>query len=386
MDEILVSSTFGRGRPAVVGLGSQFVVVWTDTGDQDLKGARFDASGNRQGDFTVNTTRGIFGLPAVERIPGGFVVAWIAFPPAKLLFQRFGDDGRKRGPEIVVSADNVVADLERIRAPSVAFLSDGNFVITWLAALPDTQVRAAVFDGFDGGRIGSEIKVSGSEGLHTFPAVSPFRSVGSDDIAFVIAWTGGANGILRSRFQMFNIDRTKAGAEILPPRRPVGDIAAVLFAQGTNDPREFVSVKGGASGDVETILSADLFIRNGTSLGANITHSGDQTVNFEPLVEALPNGRAVVTWTQKPVPTTGRFGNSVMAAVLEIGRESVDFIRDNMIVKPVNTTAPAGQNSLSASPLVDETGNVHIAFTWVDARIDGSQSAIKARVLSNALA
>jgi hypothetical protein len=385
MDEILVSGTHGRGRPAIVGLGSQFIVVWTDVGDQDLKGARFDASGNRQGDFVVNTTRGIFGLPAVERIPGGFVVAWIAFPPSKLLFQRFGDDGRKRGPEIVVSAENVVADLERIRAPSLAFLSDGNFVITWLAALPDTQVRAAVFDGFDGSRVGSEIKVNASEGLHTFPTVSSFRGVGSDDIAFVVAWTGGADGILRSRFQMFNIDRSKAGAEVLPPRRAVGDIAAVLFAQNTDDPREFISVKGGANGDVEQILAADLFVRAGTSLGANITHNGDQTVNFEPLVKALPNGRAVVTWTQKPVPTTGRFGNSVMAAILEVGRESVDFIRDSMIIKQVNTTAAGGQNSLSASPLVDDTGNFRVAFTWVDARIDGAQSAIKARVLSNAL-
>ena len=120
MDEILVNSNHGRGRPAVVGLGSEFVVIWTDLGDQDLKGARFDASGTRRDDFVVNTTRGVVGLPAVERIPGGFVVAWIAFPPSKLVFQRFSDDGRKRGPEVVVSTTNVVADLERIRAPSVA--------------------------------------------------------------------------------------------------------------------------------------------------------------------------------------------------------------------------------------------------------------------------
>src|SRR5947209_11299876 len=123
MDEILVSNTHGRGRPAIVGLGSEFVVIWTDAGDQDLKGARFDAAGTRQADFVVNTTRGIFGLPAVDRIPGGFVVAWIASPPSKLVFQRFGEDGRKQGPEVVVSTTNVVADLERIRAPSVAFLS-----------------------------------------------------------------------------------------------------------------------------------------------------------------------------------------------------------------------------------------------------------------------
>ena len=76
---------------------------------------------------------------------------------------------------------------------------------------------------------------------------------------------------------------------------------------------------GGPNGDVEQVLAADLFVRDGSALGTNITHNGDQTVNFEPLVKALPDGRAVVTWTQKPVPTTGRFGNSVMAAILEVG-------------------------------------------------------------------
>jgi hypothetical protein len=385
MDEILVSTSHGRGRPAVVGFVSGFFVIWTDPGDQNLKGARFDASGTRRGDdFVVNTTRGIFGLPAVERIPGGFVVAWIAFPPSKLLFQRFAMDGSKNGPEVVVSTANVVADLERIRAPAVASLADGNFVITWLAALPDTQVRAATFDSFDGHRVGSEVTVNASEGLHTFPAVTAFRGVGSDDIAYVIAWTGGANGILRSRFQMFNIDRTKAGPEVLPRNR-VGEIGSVIFPQNTNDPREFIGVLGGVNGNEEQLVVSELFLRDGTSLGTNITHNGDQTVNFEPLVEALPNGRAVVTWTQKPVPTTGRFGNSVMAAILEVGRESVDFIRDPARGTAINTTAAGGQRSISASPMVDEIGNFRIAFAWVDARIDGSQSAIKARVLSSAL-
>lgn len=356
-------------------------------GDQDLKGAGFDASGARQGDeFKINTTPGIFGLPAVERIPGGFVVAWIAFPPSKLVFQRFGMDGRKSGPEVVVSDTNVVADLQRIRGPSVTSLMDGNFVIAWVAARQGTQVRAATFSGFDGGRVGSEVTVNASEGEHIFPTVSAFRGVGSDDIAFVVAWTGGADGILRDRFQMFDIDRAKVGSEILTRRR-VGEIASVIFfPQNISDPREFIGVVGGVNGDQEQLLVSELFIRDGSSLGTNVTHRGDETVNFDPQVKALPNGRAVVTWTQKPVPTTGRFGNSVMAAILEVGREGeVSFIRDPAPGTAINMTAPGGQRSISASAMVDEVGNSRIAFSWVDARIDGSQSAIKARVLSSEL-
>lgn len=383
MDEILVSEDFGRGRPVVVGFSSHFFVIWKSPGDQDLKCARFDASGVNRDEFVVNTTRGIFGLPAVERVPGGFVVAWIAFPPSKLVFQRFGIDGRKNGPEVVVSEDHVIADPERIRGPSVASLIDGNFVISWVAAPSGTQVRAATFSGFDGGQIGSEVTVNASEGEHTFPTVSSFRGVGLDDIAYVVAWTGGADGILRGRFQMFDSDGRKVGSEVLPRER-LGEIASVIFPQGVNDPREFIGVLGGVNGDQEQLLVSRLFVRNGTSLGTNITHRGDETVNFEPQVEALPNGRAVVTWTQKPVPTTGLFGNSVMAAILEVGREGeVSFIRDPAPGTVINTTATGGHRSISASPMVDETGNFRIAFCWLDMARD--VPAIRARVLSSEL-
>lgn len=383
MDEILVTEDFGRGRPVVVGFSSHFFVIWKSPGDQDLKCARFDASGVNRDEFVINTTRGIFGQPGVERIPGGFVVTWIAFPPSKLVFQRFGSDGRKNGPEVVVSEDHVVADLERIRGPSVTSRIDGNFVIAWVAAPSGTQIRAATFNGFDGSQTGGVVTVNASEGEHTFPTVSAFRGVGSDDIAYVVAWTGGADGSLRGRFQMFDSNGTKVGSEVLPRQR-VGEIASVIFAQDINDPREFIGVRGGVNGDQEQLLVSELFFRSGNSLGTNVTHTGDETVNFEPQVEALPNGRAVVTWTQKPVPTTGRFGNSVMAAILEVGRQgAASFIRDPAPGTVINTTATGGHRSISASPMVDETGNFRIAFCWLDIARD--VPAIRARVLSSDL-
>jgi hypothetical protein len=381
MDEILVSTDFGRGRPEIVGLDGEFFVIWSAAGDQDLKGARFDASGTKQDEFTVNTTKGIFGLPAVGRVPEGFVVAWISSSPAKVLFQRFGDDGRKVGPEIVVSATNVAADLERMRAPAVAFLENGNFVISWVAG-PDIQVRAAIFNGLDGGSEGGEFTVNTSAGIHFFPAIASFGGVGNDDVAFVVSWLGGANGILLSRFQLFDEKGVKLGPEVMP-RHSVGEVAPALFAQ--NDPREFIGVLGGLNGNEETILAARLFVQSGDSLQTNITHTGDNTVNFEPRVTALSNAHAVVTWTQKPVPTTGNFGNNVVAAILEVASGPPDFLQVLPGAIAVNTTAAAGQNQMSASPMVDDSGNVHIAFTWVDAKIDGSQSVIKARVLSATL-
>lgn len=381
MNEILVTNKHGRGRPAIVGLGSDFVVVWTEPGDQNLRAARFDTAGNKQDEFQVNTTPGIFGLVAAERIRLGFVVAWVSFPPAKLVFQRFGLDGRKAGPQVTVSDNHVVADLERMRGPRVASTLDGKFVVTWVAALPEAQVRAAIFDAMDGSRVGSEIAVNTSAGVHFAPAIVGFAAAGLDDVTFAIAWKGGENGILRSRFQLFNFDGTKAGPEVVPRRTGVAEIAPVTFGStNIEDPREFISVAGGVNGDEGQRLTADLFVRDGTSLG--VTISGTDMVNFDPLVKALPFGGCVVTWTQKPVPTSGQFGTRVMAAIVGAGSGPPDFPQVLGSIRQVGATDVGGQ--MSASPMVDDTGGAHIAFAWVEQPFGGGDS-IKAGVLSTSL-
>lgn len=381
MDEFLVTNTHGRGRPAIVGLNSEFVVVWTEPGDQNLRGAKFDRSGTRRNEFQVNTTPGVFGLVAAERIRSGFVVAWVAFPPAKLVFQRFGIDGEKLGVESVVSAAHVVSDLGRMRGPAVASTLDGNFVVTWVAAPDDTQVRAAIFRSGDGRQVGSEIAVNTSPGFHFAPSIVAFAGAGVDDVAFAIAWKGGENGIFRSRFQLFNGDGTKAGSEVVPGRTAVGEIAPATFGPlNREDPREFISVLGGVDGDEGQVLTADLFIPAGTSLG--VTISGDDTINFDPLVEALPHGGAVVTWTQKPVPTSGQFGTRVMAAIVGVADGPPDFPTVLGSARQVGDTDVGGQ--MSASPMVDDSGNSQIAFTWLE-QTSGPSGSIKARVLSDTL-
>jgi hypothetical protein len=383
MSEILVSTDFGGGGPVIGQFSTGFVVVWANTGNQDLNAARFDASGTKQDEFVVNTTKGIFGLPAIARAGEGFVVTWItSSPPARVLLQRFDDSGRKAGPEIVVSANSVVTDLERIRAPVVACLENGNFVISWVEALPTIQVHAAIFNGFDGGRKGDEFTVNTSAGIHFAPAIAAFGGVGSDDDAFVVSWTGGDNGILLNRFQLFDETGKKLGPEVMP-NHTIGAIAPAVIAN--NDPREFIGVLGGINGDQEQVLASRLYVRNGTSLLTLITHVGDKTVNFDPRVTAVSEANAVVTWTQKLVPTQGVFGNNVMAAILEVVRGPQDILQLLPGMTPVNTNARAGQNQISAVPVEDDAGTPHIAFTWVDAKIDGSQSVIKARVLSATL-
>src|SRR5262245_39974965 len=126
MDEILVEADPGGSRPAILGLGSEFVVIWIDS-RSNLKGARFNASGDKVGEFQVNTTPEIFGLHALVGFgfgeQGGFVVGWIAFAAAKVLLRRFTKKGTRKGGEIRVGAVGVFAYLELVRGLAITELT-----------------------------------------------------------------------------------------------------------------------------------------------------------------------------------------------------------------------------------------------------------------------
>jgi hypothetical protein len=121
-------------------------------------------------------------------------------------------------------------------------------------------------------------------------------------------------------------------------------------------------------------------MRGGTSLG--VTISKDDMVNFEPLVKALPRGGSVVTWTQKPVPTSGQFGTRVMAAIVGVAGGPPDFLQVLGGIRQVGANDDSSQ--MSAAPILDDSGGGHIAFTWVE-QPEGANDLIKARVLSDML-
>jgi hypothetical protein len=381
MNEFLVAASHGPGGPLVLGAGSQFHVAWTDVNAQNLNAATFDLGGSKVNEFQINTTQGITGFPSIAPMMGGGLIAsWMTGPPAKLVFQRVDPSGHKVGSEVVVST-NVMTSNDRFTTPAIGYLIDGKFVISWVSAMPDTgaQVRAAMFSP-DGAKIGNEIAVSTSAGIHYFPAIATFDRPGNDDIAFVIAWTGGPGGVVSSRFQLFNIDGSKAGGEVVP-RQFVGQIAAASFPSPP-DPREFVSVSTDQLGEAVLVV-ARLFNRAGNSLQTDVSHRVDNTTATGYRVVDI-GSKAVVTWTQRPLPTTDQFGTRVMAAVLDVVRSSQDGVVVSQQQTPIATTNGGGQNSLSASPVSDDSGE-KIAFAWADGRMDGSQSVIKARVTSLAL-
>src|SRR3954469_20128259 len=136
MDEILINtSTAGnQEQPAVAGFrGTQFVAVWEDREDGNIKGQLLSVGGSKtSGEFVVNfpgppmTRRR---MPAVIETMSGFVVAWTEQAPGggPQLKLRTLDQDTRSGPEIQVSS----ADVEPRVRPAMAPLNGGGFVVVW---------------------------------------------------------------------------------------------------------------------------------------------------------------------------------------------------------------------------------------------------------------
>ena len=179
--ELLVNTTtFGmQHQPAITSifLPRHFVIVWADRSDAGIKGQRFAETGNRiSSEFIVNTsmtTNTHRHQPAISRIPGGFVVAWIeeAFnvpgPRPHVHFQRFNESGQPSGSQVQVST----ADVDPQHRLAITSMIDGGFVITWVDARPEERIRAQRF-GFSGSKVGPEFRVNMTEGFHESPIIT----------------------------------------------------------------------------------------------------------------------------------------------------------------------------------------------------------------------
>jgi hypothetical protein len=173
MDEILINtSTLGsQEQPAVAGFrGTQFVAVWEDRQDGNIKGQMLSTAGNKtSGEFVVNFP----GLPMTRRrMPAiietmlGFVVAWTEQAPGggpQLKLRTFDQDTLS-GPEIQVSS----AEVEPLLRPAMAPLNGGGFVVVWADKRADERIRAQRF-GSDGEKVGPEFRANTLAGLHQNP-------------------------------------------------------------------------------------------------------------------------------------------------------------------------------------------------------------------------
>jgi len=259
-----------------------------------------DGSLIRTDDFLVSDdTTGPQGGVQFAALPdGGFIAVWR--DDAHGVQGRFFDaDGNPTGPEFPIDAG---VDYD----PSVAVLSDGNIVVTWIPQLSGSpqiyEVHARIIDA-TGLPVSSELTVntySGSTiaGSHVVPLA---------DGGFVVAWDLYYGGPGDVRAQIFAADGSKVGGEIsaLPPVQSVagGSSIAALTGGGfvvtwnSQDP-----VQGG--GPYDPTVHAQLFDASGAKIGGILTvNSYAPGTQGAASVTALPDGGFVVTWTDVSMPS-----------------------------------------------------------------------------------
>ena len=210
-----------QGYPSVASLsGGGFVVTWHSNGQDGsnygIYAQLFDSSGNKVGsEFGVNsytTNNQIY--PSVAGLSGGgFVVTWISYgqdgSAEGVYGQLFESSGTKVGSEFGVNSYTTNNQVY----PSVAGLSGGGFVVTWISYGQDGSAEGIYGQLFDcsGTKVGGEFRVNSYTTYNqVYPSVAGLSGGG-----FVVTWHSyGQDGSNYGVYgQLFDSSGTKVGTE-----------------------------------------------------------------------------------------------------------------------------------------------------------------------------
>jgi hypothetical protein len=240
-DEFLVNSytSSDQSSPEVTALADGgYVVTWRDSSGHsggsswDVRGQRYDASGNTLGDeFRVNTyTSSEQREPAVSAtLDGGFVVTWMdssghdGGSSWDIRGQRYDASGELIGDEFLVNSHTGSSQ----QYPSVAALGDGGFVVMWQDQSghdggSSWDIRGQRYETLVDGDGNVTTQAAGSEFLvntwtnstQDYPDVSSLMDGG-----FVVTWEdssghdGGSSSDIRG--QRYDADGGAVGDEFL---------------------------------------------------------------------------------------------------------------------------------------------------------------------------
>lgn len=310
--------------PKVTGLrDGGFVVTWVDdsqnpgyTPANNIKAQVFGANGDKIGaEFLVNTQTGDGQFaPAVTALAnGGFVVTWEDNSGtlgdangSSIKAQLFNAAGGKVGPELLVNSEV----FHNQKAPEVAALPNGGFVISWQDFSAGTNngtsynIKAQVFAA-NGDKLGSELAVATQSANYRYSS----SIVGLANGDFVVSWEdlspgdGSSSGIRAQIFHLEGAQVIEVTEELIVNTEVTGgqNIPAVALADGG-------FVVAWQSGDASFGgIKGQIFNASGNKVGVEFLIN-TQTLNnqFRPAISALADGRFVVSW----VDTSGTLGDS----------------------------------------------------------------------------
>ncbi len=212
-DEVRVNSTTidSQQTPMIAGLGDGgYVVSWMSHG-QDGSGwgiyaQRYDVSGDAMGDeVRVNSTTTNDQLyPSVAALTdGGYVVSWASVDQGGSSYhtyaQRYDAGGAAVGDEVPVNS--TTADFQLY--PSVAALTDGGYVVSWMSSNQDGSGWGIYAQRYDAGgaAVGAGVRVNSTTINEQYRPVI----AGLSDGGYVVSWMsynqdGSGWGIYAQRY------------------------------------------------------------------------------------------------------------------------------------------------------------------------------------------
>jgi Ca2+-binding RTX toxin-like protein len=230
--------------------------------------------------------------------------------------------------------------------PYVTLLSNGRLFATWESAdgANSFDIRGRLFNA-DGSAFGNDFLVSSTVAGEQRYASAAALTNGR----FFVTWQSpeGANG-LDIRGRVFNADGTPAGNDFIVNTVRGGnqrDVATTALSDG----RYVVTWSSGAA---TAEVKARVYNANGTAVGAEFTvNSTAARAQTTPQIDALSNGRFIVTWISNDSAATSE---DVRGRIFESNGRAVgtDF--------KINTSGPFDDTEVAVTSL----GGGRFAVVW----------------------
>ncbi len=352
-----------------------FVVVWesyqsdgTDSSSSSIQAQRYSVYRVPLGSqFQVNTyTTDFQGSPAVASdAAGNFVVVWESYGSVgpdsssrSIQGQRFSSDGAPVGSQFQVNSYSTGQQA----VAKVASDPVGNFVVTWMSALADSDasdgsIQAQRYDSA-GAPLGGQFQVNtyttGQQGISSL-AVDAQGSL-------VVVWTsvgspGSDSSITSIQAQRYSSSGVPVGGQFQVNSYGTGVQTSPAVATDQAGKLIVVWSSVGSSGTDSSSMSvqAQRYSVDGAALGSEFqVNSYTTNGQYEPDVVADSRGNFIVTWVSNGSFGTDSSGSSVQAKRFNLAGQvtNSDF--------QINTFSTLAQ--YRASVASDSTGNFVVAW------------------------
>ncbi len=305
--------------PTITGLSDGgFVVAWQDASgqggdasDTSIKAQIYDAGGERVGtEFLVNTeTQSYQSAPTITGLSdGGFVVSWADDSGQGgdadlygIKGQVYDAGGARVGSEFLVNTTTLGFQY----APTIAGLSDGGFVVSWIDGsgqggdASNSAIKAQVYAA-GGARVGTEVLVNTeTSSFQLAPAIT-----GLSDGGFVVSWQdfsgqGGDASGWSTKAQLYDAGGARVGSEFLVNTETQSYQSAPTIT-GLSNGGFVVSWQdlSGQGGDANGYgIKAQVYDAGGARVGSEfLVNTETLNTQYAPTITGLSNGGFVVSW------------------------------------------------------------------------------------------